>query len=458
MFTSKKAQYLNKDFDRISPITNIDTLYYEQAEKSKDIKNSSYIIKRRSVGKHLPIRFDISTLAERTYEDLGVIKSGVSIEDTCLGSEYLDVCVNINYNKKPITNPSNPEDNKPIYKFQQYTIETKEYVNIQDLLKYYEPRDQFSTSIGVISSSLDNINSSITNISNFIDKTTNVANDLIREVTTHTEYYDNKNTKINGSNNGIYNLIYQPNKNASCLIKVQCISTNTIKNIISLDKAFKHSMDVSVEQWVFHYDVDSNKITYLKDEYGNEGSFDFRMAHPIYDTDFKNFINNKLYFEPENANIKFVGGGKFEGNEIYNSFNITFTGSATNNIVVNSSNVSISGSGNKIYNSINTSTLIIKNSNNTIINCENSSVLVNGNSNYIVNVKNQNVSLGNNNTIIGDIEGCPTNTSTFNNSKLFLTNAVYTALSLDLTNYKTVFGDTSVYFGGIVTTDKYYKK
>lgn len=457
MFTSKKAQYLNKDFDRISPITNIDTLYYEQAEKSKDT-NSSYIIKRRSVGKHLPIRFDISTLAERTYEDIGVTGSGISIEDTCLGSEYLDVCVNINYNKKPITNPLNPGDNKPIYKFQQYTIETKEYVNIQELLKYYEPRDQFSTSINEIHSRLSNINSSITNISNFINGTSNVAKNLIDELTTHTEYYDNKNTKINGTNSGIYNLIYQPNKNASCLIKVQCISTNTIKNIISLDKAFKHSMDVSVEQWVFHYDVDSSKITYLKDEYGNEGSFDFRMAHPIYNTDFKNFINNKLYFEPENANIKFVGAGKFEGNEIYNSFNITFTGNASNNIVVNSSNVSISGSGNKIYNSVNTQTLIIKNSNNTIINCENSSVLVNGNSNYIVNIKDQNVSLGNNNTIIGDTEGCPTNTSTFNNSKLFLTNAVYTALSLDLTNYKTVFGDTSVYFGGIVTTDKYYKK
>lgn len=454
MFTSKKAQYLNKDFDRISPITNIDTLYYEQAEKSKDIKNSSYIIKRRSVGKHLPIRFDISTLAERTYEDLGVIKSGVSIEDnTDLGSEYLDVCVNINYNKKPITNPSNPEDNKPIYKFQQYTIETKEYVNIQDLLKYYEPRDQFSTSIGVISSSLDNINSSITNISNFIDKTTNVANDLIRELSSHTDI-----TNINLSNNGIYNLIYRP-KNTTCLIKVQCFSTNTVKNIISLDRAFNHSNDVSVEQWVFHYDVDSNKIMYLKDENGNEGSFDFRMAYQIYGKDFTNssFINNKLYFEPENANIKFEGGGKFEGNEIYNSFNITFTGNAANNIVVNSSNVSISGSGNKIYNSINTSTLIIKKSNNTIINCENSSILVNGNSNYIVNVKGLNVSLGDNNTIIGDTEGCPKNTSTFNNSKLFLTNAVSTALSLNLTNNKIVFGDTSVYFGGIVTTNKYQK-
>ena len=451
MFTSKKAQYLNKDFDRISPITNIDTLYYEQAEKSKDI-DSSYIIKRRSVGKHLPIRFDISTLAERTYENIEVIKSNISIEDTCLGSEYLDVCVNINYNKNFIINPIHPGDNKPIYKFQQYTIETKEYVNIQELLKYYEPRDQFSTSINEIHSRLDNINSSITNISNFIDNTSEVANVLIREVTTHTEYYNG----INGSNNGIYNLIYQP-KNAACLIKVQCISTNTVKNIISLDRAFNHSNDVSVEQWVFHYDVDSNKIMYLKDEYGNEGSFDFRMAYPIYNTDFKNFINNKLYFEPKNANIKFVGGGKFEGNEIYNSFNITFTGSATNNIVVNSSNVSISGSGNKIYNSINTSTLIIKKSNNTIINCENSSILVNGNSNYIVNVKGLNVSLGDNNTIIGDTEGCPKNTSTFNNSKLFLTNAVYTALSLDLTNYKTVFGDTSVYFGSVVTTNKYQK-
>ena len=449
MFTSKKAQYLNKDFDRISPITNIDTLYYEQAEKSKDT-DRSYIIKRRSVGKHLPIRFDISTLAERTYEDIGVTKSNVT--NTGLGSKYLDVCVNINYNKKPITNPLNPGDNKPIYKFQQYTIETKEYVNIQELLKYYEPRDQFSTSINEIHSRLDNINSSITNISNFIYETTDVANDLIHELTSHTYI-----TNINLSNNGIYNLIYQP-KNAACLIKVQCFSTNTVKNIISLDGAFNHSNDVSVEQWVFHYDVDSNKITYLKDEYGNEGSFDFRMAYPIYNTDFKNFINNKLYFEPENANIKFVGGGKFEGNEIYNSFNITFTGNAANNIVVNSSNVSISGSGNKIYNSINTSTLIIKNSNNTIINCENSSILVNGNSNYIVNVKGLNVSLGNNNTIIGDTEGCPKNTSTFNNSKLFLTNAVSTALSLNLTNNKIVFGDTSVYFGGIITTDKYYKK
>ena len=452
MFTSKKAQYLNKDFDRISPITNIDTLYYEQAEKDGD----NYIIKRKSVGKHLPVRFDVSTLDERSYADISVSNSSVPIEDTCLGHEYLDACVNINYNKEFIVNPSNPEDNKPIYKFQQYKIYANDYVNIQELLKYYEPRDQFSASIGTINSSLDNINSSITNVSNYVAETSEVAVALLNDLSTHTEYYK-LISDIGGVNNGIYNLIYQPNTDASCLIKVQCISTNTIKNIVSLDTAFNHSQDVSVDQWIFHYDVSSNKIIYLQDEHGNEGNFDFRMAHKIYNDNLINsslFINNKLYFEPS-SNILFEGDGKFEGNQIFNSFNITFTGNASNNIIVNSSNVSISGSGNRIYNSMNAQTLIIKKSNNTIINCEDSSILVNGDLNYIVNVKNQNVTLGDNNTIVGDTEGCPINTSTFNNSKLFLSNAVSTALSLDLTNYKTVFGDASVYFGGIATTNKY---
>ena len=56
MFTSKKAQYLNKDFDRISPITSIDSLYFEQAEKNGE---DNYSIYRRSVPKHMPIKFDV---------------------------------------------------------------------------------------------------------------------------------------------------------------------------------------------------------------------------------------------------------------------------------------------------------------------------------------------------------------------------------------------------------------
>jgi hypothetical protein len=68
--------------------------------------------------------------------------------------------------------------------------------------------------------------------------------------------------------------------------------------------------------------VSSNKIIYLQDEYGNEGNFDFRMAHQIYNNDLTNssFINNKLYFEPTNNIILFEGDGKFEGNQNFYFF------------------------------------------------------------------------------------------------------------------------------------------
>lgn len=449
MFTSKKAQYLNKDFDRISPITNIESLYYEQAEKD----GNDYKIRRKSVAKHMPIRVDVNN------SSLGIKQT--EPQDT---GEYLDACVNLNINKILIPNPLNPLDNnRPIYDYQQFKIDTNQYINIQDLLKYYVSNQYLAASTGNIITKINTINSSITNVSNYINNTSLAADALINVLSSHTEYYEyNQFIQIDTSNNGIYNLIYQPNNNASCLIKVQCISTNTIKNIISLDRAFNHSNDVSVEQWVFHYDISSNKITYLKDEYGNEGNFDFRIAHKIYNNDLINrsFINNKLYFESENANnINFNSDGKFEGNEIYNSSNITFTGNASNNIVVNCYNVSISGSGNRIYNSSNTSTLVIKKSNNTIINCHDSSILVNGNSNYIINSNNLNVSLGNNNIIVNDEIGCQPNTSTLENMKLFFNYSTSTALATDHTSSCTFYGgignDVSVYAGSLRTTNKY---
>ena len=451
MFTSKKAQYLNKDFDKISPITNIESLYYEQAELIKNGDDpSEYIINRKSVARHMPVKMDLISA------DIG---RGDNISITDLGN-YKDAYINTNFTKTIIPNPSNPQDdNKPIFNYEQYQINANKYVNIQKLLQYYTSYQYFSSSIGALNASIDNINSSITNVSNYVVGTSEVADNLINELHNHIEYYDNLTNTLN---NGIYNLIYQPSTaDSSCIIKVQCISTNTIiKNVISLDRAFNHSNDVSVEQWVFHYDISSNKITYLKDEYGNEGNFDFRIAHIIYNNLTDNsFINNKLYFEPENTNINFIGDGKFEGNEIYNSSNITFTENASNNIVVNCYNVSISGSGNRIYNSANTSTLVIKKSNNTIINCHNSSILVNGNSNYIINSSNLNVSLGNNNIIVDDEIGCFPNTSTLENMKLFFNYSTSTALASDHISSCTFYGgignDVSVYVGSLRTTNKY---
>lgn len=449
MFTSKKAQYLNKDFDRISPITNIESLYYEQAEKDGD----NYKISRKSVVKHMHINFVIND------RNINIAKIS-NIPDP--GEYIADASINIEFNKIELPNPiiNNVTDQRQ-FEASLFTVNSSKYVNLQDLLKNYTPIQYFSSSVGTINASLDNINSSITNVSSYIADTSSVADALISVLHKHTEYYtwNQLNTSTTLDNNGIYNLIYQSIE-SSCLIKVQCISTNTIKNIISLDRAFNHSNNASVEQWVFHYDVSSNKITYLKDEYGNEGNFDFRIAHKIYNNDLINssFVNNKLYFNPISSNIKFNGNGKFEGNEIYNSSNITFTENASNNIVVNCYNVIISGSGNRIYNSSNTSTLVIKKSNNIIINCHDSSILVNGNSNYIINSNNLNVSLGNNNIIMCDEIGCQPNTSTLENMKLFFNYSTSTALATDNTSSCTFYGgignDVSVYVGSLRTTNK----
>jgi len=52
-----------------------------------------------------------------------------------------------------------------------------------------------------------------------VAETSEVAVALLNDLSTHTEYYK-LISDIGGVNNGIYNLIYQPNTDASCLIKV----------------------------------------------------------------------------------------------------------------------------------------------------------------------------------------------------------------------------------------------
>ena len=54
MFTSKKAQYLTNNFEHISPITNIDSLYFEKITKN----GKGYKINRQSVVKNMPIQCD----------------------------------------------------------------------------------------------------------------------------------------------------------------------------------------------------------------------------------------------------------------------------------------------------------------------------------------------------------------------------------------------------------------
>lgn len=465
MFTSKKAQYLNKDFDKISPITNIESLYYEQAKLIKNGDNpSKYIIKRKSVAKHMPIRMDICK------QDISINK----VDDlTNLGENYLNAYINTNFSKSFIENPSNPIDDKTIFDYPLYKIDASKYVNIQELLQYYTSIDSFSSSIGSINSSIDNINSSISNInSSIIDISIGIDN-LLKTLSNHTEYYtwDELNTSTL-ENNGIYNLIYYPYESnnssfidSSFIIKIQCVYINGIKHLISLDSTLPLSIDTSyINQWDFHYDIDSSKITYLKDEYGNEGNFDFKNKKLANDETIgcqhsrDGVKNNYIYINPDNSNILFDKNSVAE-NCIINSTNILFLDNVYNNHIVNSSFNILQmqyAKNNKCSNIINSSLNITDGSNNILINCENCSIKIGGNNNTLINVKNLNVSLGNNNVIIGDEIGCQPNTSTLENTKLFFNYSTSTALATDHTSSCTFYGgngnDVSVYVGSLRTT------
>lgn len=478
MFTSKKAQYLNKDFDRISPITNIESLYYEQAEISNNT-DSSYIIRRKSVAKHMPIRVDVNN-------------SSISVKQTQPQEpgEYLDACVNLNINKTYILNPPNPLDNnRPIYDYQQFKINTNQYINIQDLLKYYVSNQYMSSSIGEVYINIDNINSSITNVSNHVDNTSLAMDALSNAISSHTEYYTwNELNTSTLENNGIYNLIYYPYEghtsyieNSSFIIKVQCVYINNIKHIISLDTACKFSnpdepieptINWEVDQWKLHYNFNSSIITYLKDEYGNEANFDFRNRYLangkliLQTVNLETIQNNYIFINPDNSSIQIQenedGNTNTVNNTIINSTNILLNSAVQNTYINNSSFNScyISLSKNNQCTNINNSSLNIMNGNNNIlINCENCSIKIGGNNNTLINVKNLNVSLGNNNIIIGDEIGCLPNTSTLENMKLFFNYSTSTALATDHISSCTFYGgignDVSVYVSSLRTTNKY---
>ena len=483
MFTSKKAQYLNKDFDRISPITNIDSLYYEQAEKDG---NTSYIIKRRAVAKYMPIKFDISNFL---ISPISVSNSSNPIiGEVSLGPTFKNISTNINYIKSEILNPSDSITHELLYDTSLYTIDSIKNINIQDLLQYYANVHYFDTSINSIVNQINTINPSIPNISNFIIDTSLALDKLINTLSSHTEYYtwNNLDTSTTLENNGIYNLFYHPHEsqsgqyiaNASFIIKVQNVYINNTKHLISLDIAQKNQYieELNVDNWDFHYNFDSSTITYLKDEYGNEGNFDFRI-HKLKNinrnifysnlADTNNCKNNIVYLSPEqqdDLNILIMCSSTYN-NQIYNSNEITIESdspqySPANNIINNSYQLTIQNNAqnNKIFNSSNYKCDVLGN-NNTIINCNDCSINILGDNNTLINVKNLNVSLGNNNIIVGDEIGCQPNTSTLENMKLFFNYSTSTALATDHTSSCTFYGgfenDVSVYVGSLRTTNKY---
>lgn len=461
MFTSKKAQYLNKDFDRISPITSIDSLYFEQAE----VSTNSYIINRKSVAKHMPIKFNI--LNKSLFH---LISSDISVNDNT------DNILNLasEFKKTELYNLYDNVRKQCKYETSLFYIDVNVDVSLNSILSKIEQVDIANTSFNNINLLCNNLNSSVQKASDFINEVNDKQwNDLSNGL-----YNDELITVPPPTpvDNQINRLKYQANNNTKFVgfVKIQCVSIGeNVYSYVPLNIIEAESIDTSyINKWVVNYDYflnDKINITYLKDEFNNEGNYDFRNTslyndHCIYNGQYdyynSSFRGNKLYLNKDdisNTSILFELDGTHINNEIYYSDNIYFGTSNYNNIIKNSYNINFNyDSRNNII--INSSNYIcnISGSNNVIINCNDSSIEISGNNNYLINVANQNCSLGSNNKIININNNIVSqNLAKLDNDILFLNNSVDTANTLDLSTNSIIYGginnDISVYVQSLRT-------
>ena len=492
MFTSKKAQYLNGKFEKISPITNIDTLYYEQVINDG---NNNFHVERKTVVKNMPIWF-------KTPENNEMIeKKGITYNSSLFDSDS-SILFNTNIKKYDIKNPQ--DNTSHIYRYDSslYEICSSTYINLHNILINYEPIGELNianasinTEISYRNSSIDNLVSSCKDVSNLIeDLSTRIHNN--EQIISH-DPIELQNDIFLGKYpdpTGVNPYYWVPVKLQNALIQPQDPQNQTNRiDIISLNEANSYDWWKRTQgyTWLdFNYlPINTGEILYLYDSYYNEGNFDF--ANPI------NFINegierqhklysdyiqfgaityNKIYINDENRKTICIHGKSID-NEIYNSSYIQFETGCNSNIIINSNGVNIEHDkhNNTIINSSNSyiangdnidgidSSIIINGNNNTIINCENCDILIDGDNNFIANLKNNKLHLDSNNIIIGDTSvnfpfGDLRNLHKFSNNRLFLGDSINMTYQNDLSTNCTIFGSNTnkvnVYVNSINTTNK----
>lgn len=443
MFTSKKSQYLNGQFEKISPITNIDSLYFEQAiAQINDNGITTYKINRLSVAKHMPIGFTIDPTIQNTDDAFVEIPYSESLFDEKLNASMLDEGLRINTTiSKTITQgPKDKVSGKKLYD-SIFIVDCHNYVHLGDILNHYEPLYVFNSSILDLQEHYYIIEGKIYDSSIIIDDLSTRIHSNI-----HSEQLNDNISFVE------YKHKHSEDFTFDTSIQVQDVSINNIIRTISLDVIVpKNSSSNIAKKWVINYDPNNAKITYLKDcSNANEGPYDFvnvlHNSKNIFGESGTSVIknkskNNKFYCVQADSSIQVVKNSS--ENIVFNSSNVYINGGK--NYVFNScKNTSIYGSNNQVYNS--DSSIVISNSaeNNIIINCTDCSIQIKGKNNYIANLKGRIFTLsGDNNIIIGD-NTSSVDTISLRNTRLFLDDSMHMAKeNLELQNNATLFGSST---------------
>ena len=465
--TAKSIQLLDASGMNISPITDITSLYYEVANSS----NSS-IISRKYVYTGFPVAVNIT------------------------GEATSQIGVSINTSEKRHPDDGSLYDNGQFYKiidkdrnddllisrvdtniipgttYRQINVTN---YNLSEILSYYTPLDLIDASCHILDISIDNINSSISDISNRISnlrKSIDASICSFEDIKQWKALVPNKFYLINNYyvGNGCMAVpnsdFTGPSGTLSLLVKANDASTLDGK----LYEMYDHSGNALKVYGTYKIENDKVRITYMKDQYGNEAPYDFYNL--IYEQKYtfgtnsidSSIQNNIIKTDPYtfgsmvrilNNNSSYIIKNNYIGYDVSLYIEIPENGEIINNIIGNNNIIEIKTDHQQENNDLNISNCKICNFNIINIDTKQSypilfkNVIVNSNNNIssgisdlslvIINSSN-NITLYNNASNITILNNC--------NGSINLSDNIIVDNYIDTVNSSLNTSSNSVYLFG----------
>ena len=306
--TAKSIQLLDVSGMNISPITDITSLYYEVENP-----NDKSIISRKYVYDAFPVGVNIDPV---NLIEIGTpIRTGGRHPDK--GPLYKDGSIYkiVDSSKKDIL--VSRIDTGVIPGTTLRELKVTNY-NLSEILSYYTPLDLMDASCQALDTSIDIINASIRDVSNRIS-ILRASLDASTETFSNINSWITKNALIPNKfylikdyyagNNGCMAL---PNPSTNFSGPESGSSLNLLikaNDSSNLDGKLYEMYDQSGKALKVHgtYKIESNKvrITYLKDQYGNEAPYDFyNLKYKPDNTYYYTFGTNSINSSIQNNIIK----------------------------------------------------------------------------------------------------------------------------------------------------------
>ncbi|WQJ53730.1 MAG: hypothetical protein [Wendovervirus sonii] len=200
MFTSNITQYIDNYNNNISPLINIDTLYFEKAYVNKD---GSYTVHRHSMAKHLPIGYKVCDISE--YDIIKVQKytpDNTSYES--INGSVISVAGNI-YRKDVslMLNNGIKAGTDILYRYNIFNVSCDYVCTINNCIQNYITKFEVSSDLNML---VKNASALIQNASAYIhsqyvtvDKTVSMTNVSIDDISGKVDSLVSKNIILNAS-------------------------------------------------------------------------------------------------------------------------------------------------------------------------------------------------------------------------------------------------------------------